>query len=426
MGQTGLAPLLELSRDDLPAAIVASRSDLRAAMKESAARIGKEHAHLMDMVQACTRAELHRHEGYRTSGEYVAAALGISCWKAHKIVASATALEALPLIRTALENGSLHLDKVIELTRFATPETEKALVKWAARVTTGGIRKRAEARVAPDEEPLHIRRSRYLKGWMAWDGGAYHLEGMLPPEQGALVDAAITALARRLPDHPEYAADGAASNLDQRRADAFVHLAIGAPSGEVAHDIVLHAPLEDLADDPKGRVRFGDALLHQDTVHRLSCDARLSVVLEGKDGNALGIGHASRVVPRWLRNQMLYRDDHRCTFPGCEARSFLIPHHIRWVARGGPTDLDNLITICGHHHDLVHEYGWDVMLDEDGGPIWFKPGGMRYQPGIPPPDVPLDRPPDLPTLGELAGYSRLFDVLTLRACRPPSGRRRRQ
>ena len=184
--------------------------------------------------------------------------------------------------------------------------------------------------------------------------------------------------------------------------------------------MVLHAPLEALAGNDR-RFTFGSALLDPATVHRFSCDARLGVVLEGKEGNALGIGDTSRVVPHWLRRQVFYRDDHRCTFPGCEMKAYLVPHHIRWVARKGPTDLYNLIAVCGFHHDLVHEYGWDVMLDEHDRPVWFRPGGMRYEPGLPLPD-PTTAPasPEPPSMAEVAGYSRIFEALRILGRSPGS------
>ena len=242
---------------------------------------------------------------------------------------------------------------------------------------------------------------------------------MVPPEQGVLVEEAINALARELPKHPEHAPDESVQ-MEQRRADAFVTLVTGAPNGESPHTMVLHAPLEALTSDDR-RFTFGTALLDPATVHRLSCDARLGVVLEGKAGNALGIGDTSRLVPHWLRRQVLYRDGGCCTFPGCEMKAYLVPHHIRWVARKGRTDLYNLIAVCGFHHDLVHEYGWDVMLDEHDRPVWFRPGGMRYEPGVPLPD-PTTAPasPISPSMAEVAGYSRIFEALRLLGRSPGS------
>ena len=65
---------------------------------------------------------------------------GISDWKARRWIASAHALESLPLTSEAFGSGRLGVDKVVELTRFATPETEEGLLPWAERVASGTIK----------------------------------------------------------------------------------------------------------------------------------------------------------------------------------------------------------------------------------------------------------------------------------------------
>jgi hypothetical protein len=126
----------------------------------------------------------------------------------------------------------------------------------------------------------------------------------------------------------------------------------------------------------------GGGVLHPETARRLCCDSRLQVVLTEEDGNALGIGRLSRTVPPYLMRQVRMRDG-GCTFPGCEARSFLYAHHIVHWIRGGPTDLENLVLVCGFHHKLVHEFGWNVSLT--GSVVeWFRPNGR-----------PLDRAPPI-------------------------------
>ena len=44
-------------------------------------------------------------------------------------------------------------------------------------------------------------------------------------------------------------------------------------------------------------------------------------------------------------------------------------HHIVHWADGGPTALDNLVLLCGHHHRTIHSTPWRVRLNPgDGGP----------------------------------------------------------
>jgi hypothetical protein len=55
-------------------------------------------------------------------------------------------------------------------------------------------------------------------------------------------------------------------------------------------------------------------------------------------------------------------------------------HHRQHWADGGPTDLDNLILLCGFHHRFVHEHGWTIQQDDDGKPIFRRPDGQVYPP----------------------------------------------
>ena len=57
---------------------------------------------------------------------WVGMRLGISYWKAERWVSAAHALQELPRLSEALSSGELSIDKVVELTRFARPETERS------------------------------------------------------------------------------------------------------------------------------------------------------------------------------------------------------------------------------------------------------------------------------------------------------------
>jgi hypothetical protein len=37
-------------------------------------------------------------------------------------------------------------------------------------------------------------------------------------------------------------------------------------------------------------------------------------------------------------------------------------HHIKHWVDNGPTDLDNLVLLCGEHHRTVHHTPWEVRL----------------------------------------------------------------
>jgi hypothetical protein len=342
--------------------------------------------HLLEVIAACDRNEVWRADGCRDLAQWLAARVGISNWAARRWIIASHALARLPRIRAAFAAGMLSLDKVLELCRFATADTEQALIAWARRATVAGVRRRADrANQPPLEDVTEAERSRFLRYWWFDDDQRLGLEGSLPADQGAVVAKALDRLAGRLPDivaddDRETMADEDA--LDARRADALVALASTAIATDQDADratVVVHADLAALCGDEGGCEIEGGPVIHAETARRLACDARVQVVLHDKSGGVVGIGHTARNVPPWLLRQLRHRDQ-GCVFPGCAARWYLHAHHIVAWPRG-PTNLENLALLCRWHHKLVHEHSWVVKLAPDGSATWLRPDGRRYDPG---------------------------------------------
>jgi hypothetical protein len=56
--------------------------------------------------------------------------------------------------------------------------------------------------------------------------------------------------------------------------------------------------------------------------------------------------------------------DGGCVHPGCQrTAAFCDAHHVRHWAHGGPTDLDNLVLLCRHHHRTLHAGHWQLTTD---------------------------------------------------------------
>jgi hypothetical protein len=375
-------------------------------------QVGRFERERLRAILECDRHDVWMDQGCRSHAEFLAGRYGISQWKARRWIGTAYALEHLPLTSHALETGRLGLDKVVELTRFATPATEKKLISWARRVTPGGVRSRAdiELRVSASQDQEADR-----ERWLDWDwrtDGRLGFEGCLPAAEGAKLVAAIDRLADKLPDIPgeDPSAPAEVQTVYQRRADALVLMC----SARIAQDqdpdratVVLHAPYESLVSGKKNSSLAGGHVVSPEVSRRLSCNGRLEVVLYGADGNVVGVGRAQHDPPRWLRRQVLSRDSHACTFPGCEMKQFLLIHHMHQWGAEGPTNLDNLVTVCSLHHKLVHDYGWRVTLDDSGSPVWFRPNGLRFEPGPAPPE---DHPAPPPST-ETAAWPAFFHAM---------------
>ena len=95
-------------------------------------------------------------------------------------------------------------------------------------------------------------------------------------------------------------------------------------------------------------------------VRRLACDAEIIPVVLGTRGEVLDVGRTTRTVTVPIWHALVARDRH-CAFPGCTRPPVMChAHHIRHWADHGPTRLDNLVLLCGHHHRIIHHTPWQT------------------------------------------------------------------
>jgi hypothetical protein len=310
--------------------------------------IGHTQRRLFSYIAACESRKVWLDDDCRDMAQWVSLRLGISSWEARRYVAAAHALAGLPKTATALEAGTLCLDKVLELTRFATPETEDKLLKWARRVSAACIRSKADlAQRSPEEDAQEIENCRRLKWWYFDDDKRMGLEGEFPAAEGAAIAARLRRIADDLPDlatdEPGY--DPYPEDLLERRcADALYVLAAEGSTRDSAIEaatVVVHTALGD--DHSLCHLEDG-GILHAltDTRQPTACPE-----------------HGTQFHRAW--------------------------HH------GGPTELHNLVTVCHFHHKLVHEFGWNVAL-KGSEAWWFRPNGSRFEPGPDPPRSRLGPP----------------------------------
>jgi hypothetical protein len=208
---------------------------------------------LFTAIAEADRKKAWRGTGARDMAHFIRMRLGISEWKARRWLAAAHALEDLPLVSQAFSSGELGVDKVVELTRFATSETEGNLLLWAKRVSCAAIRHKGDLALRPSiDEVNDAETSRSLTWWHFEENRRFGLQAELPAADGAVVAKALERLAERLPvmpgeEDPTYA--------DARRADALVALCSARISTDPDPDratVVVHAQLDGLISEEGG------------------------------------------------------------------------------------------------------------------------------------------------------------------------------
>jgi hypothetical protein len=183
---------------------------------------------------------------------------------------------------------------------------------------------------------------------------ASEIASMMCRDMGATIFAALDLVASQIVDEAVSGSEVARRSVIEERGgmsalriDALLQIAerilaaepAAAERGDVGR-LQLNLDTEAVAEIGDEAGESGEQTLEgqrisSEVAQRWACDVRTSVLLEHE-------GHA---------------------------------HHIKHWAWGGPTELDNLVSLCGFHHHLVHEGGWTVALS-NGAVIWSDPGGI--------------------------------------------------
>jgi len=365
-----------------------TNDQLEEEIQRLAAHIDAAMCEWLGMIAEFDRREIWAAWGMASTARWLAWRCSIAPGTAREQVRVARALEALPSVRAAFARGELSYSKVRAITRVEGVVREEELLELAQYATAAQLERmvagyrgvtRAEAECAIESRYLRLDQN---------DDGSWTLRGRLPAEDGALLARALEAgrEAVAAPEEDVSAETAVRIPRSELDADAFVVLAdtllAGGPKERTAGDryqVVVHVDAEALAaeDEEPHRCELGDGPIARETARRLCCDAGIVPILER--GNAtLSVGRKTRAIPPSIRRALEARDG-GCQFPGCTCKRWLDAHHIEHWARGGHTELTNLVQLCRRHHRLVHEGEWVVERARDGGLVFLSPHGLRLR-----------------------------------------------
>ena len=299
---------------------------------------------------AALRLGTHVRLGYGQFSEYAERLFGYGPRLTQEKLRVAEALEELPEMAEALRAGQTCWSAVRELTRVATPATERKWLDVARGRTVREIERLVSGRRPGDRpsDPGDPRLKRHvLRLEVSGETLACFREAMAKIRRDAGEplddDAAVLLLARHVLGGP----------VDERRASYQIALTVCEQCGS-------------------GRQHGSGELVEvaPEVVETAECDAqRIGNVHVGrKDAAAV---RATQDVPPAVRRAVLHREGGRCVFPGCRSARFLDVHHIDARAEGGRHELDNLITTCGAHHRAIHR--GDVVVERSGS------AGLRFR-----------------------------------------------
>jgi len=197
------------------------------------------------------------------------------------------------------------------------------------------------------------------------EDGCLIVSGLLDPVGGAALRSALEPLARPSGTHDS-------RKREQRLADALVELATHGGKVKVTMQVTSSVEtLLGLVGSPGAENEFSLPISSK-TVERWACDCSLSRILL-QDSVVIDVGRAERTIKGPRRRALIARDRH-CRWPRCERpASWCDGHHLHHWMFGGGGEIENQILLCGRHHRMVHEGGWQLIKTEDGQIVTIAP-----------------------------------------------------
>lgn len=278
--------------------------------------------------------------------------------------------------------GTIDADRVLRLARDARDELDAA-----------GIVERERQR----------RSLRAFRRWRRPDGMTRYTWD-LDPEGAALIDDVYDKITSPRRGGPRFIAEDEraraeamerdARTTEQLASDSFLELLQLAVDTDPATIVGVQRPaVRILVAARELQSRSGRAWIEgQDfpvsiaTVERHLCSSGSETIAFDDRIQPANLGRTTRYFSRAQRRLLSARDG-GCRWPGCERPpEWTEAHHVRfWDRDHGPTDIDNGILLCRHHHLLLHDNHWEIEITTRGGPAGA--GGECEYWLVPPPDV---------------------------------------
>lgn len=334
----------------------------------------------ISLLREADRRQMPMADGCRSLQEWVAGRLDVGPETARVLVSAGRILDDQAGLESALRGGEASFDRVVATASLVAAGADQGRVELAAGLDIPGIRRLASMhrRMAKSDEQS-VFAERFLSMQPTLDHSSFRLWGQLPGADGQLVQQALLDRGDLFPALP----DASSNPLGQRNADALVSIAQDSLTGTSGEETGASGPVLSVftdgslaapSDGEAGSVTSGGVKVGAATVEEIFCGGSVehTVIF---DGRPLAVGRSARQIPPRLRRFVLFRDG-GCCADGCTSRYRLQPHHrIPW-SEGGPTDPENLVSLCWfHHHVVVHQMAHVIRPSSPSDRLRFNPPG---------------------------------------------------
>ena len=335
-------------------------------------------------LRAAQKLVIWRAFGCASLVEYMEREMGYTQRAAIERLRVAKAIEEVPELGRALDQGTLSFSGARELSRVVNSETQE---EWIAAAQDKNVRQIEEmvsghkpgdrptdapdpglkTKVLRHEVKLAVAalESRARKALARMRGSSVDDSDFMEACFKAVLDQceAVRAPARKenenASDAPAVAAAESSSlsrvapdHVEEVAAERFV---LG---GRVLSDVEIErllAPRYQTAvttcQSCKRGWQHGEktAELSPPELERALCDC-----IDIGDVDSDEPSRAKRSIPKPVKRHVMHRDGYRCRVPGCSATANIDCHHIEFFMNGGEAVPRNLLCLCEGHHLAVH------------------------------------------------------------------------
>ena len=339
-------------------------------------------------MKADTLGEIARRDGDGMAARAAGDAMSISGRKARSDVRDAVRLGELDATRQGLSAGSVPVGHAQLITRAAGDAAidEKYLAERASHEGYDEFRRTVERHVADvnrDDGASVLerqRQARTAKIFTRSSDGMTVLNLAVDPLTGAKLGTVIAATERRLFQDEDPAARRTPA---QRMADAITQLICDRDAKRPTGASLIVLADYDMVNHQLTGGRLADGTpIPIGEIAEIAVDAEvLPAIFEAATGD-LRMGRSRRTATDLQRAALALRDK-GCV--GCGIGPERCQHHhIDHWQHGGPTDYQNLVTVCPDcHNDKIHQQGFTVEWDPAGG-------RFGLQPPVEPPNITSD------------------------------------
>jgi hypothetical protein len=325
----------------------------------------------LEVLEELDRRQVATGDGSRSMSEWVAARLDLAPKTAKSLVRTMRRTADQPELRRRL-TSSVSFDRIEALSRVQDRETDDLLlwtdVSGVHRVAAKQARISADVGTrGPDDRYLVMQPSLDESKWRFWGG----LDG----HTGTLVDKVLSQGADALPDDVE-------GDAGWRRATALVEALVSDNPPESQVTVIVDAKEAAPTEAEAGVVLDSGSRVGRQALEAILCDSNVEVTARTSDGRYMEYGRRARTAPPALKRALLAEVGFRCAVDGCNSRRRLQVHHLTPWAEGGRTDPGELVVLCWfHHHVVVHERGFEVVLHPDRRRVRLRRPDGRDPPG---------------------------------------------